>query len=48
MRFSLTGRQFIAPTPLPDEPKKEIGFHIKEEPPPYRIGKKAAREKPRV
>ncbi len=31
--------------PPPAEPKKEIGFHIKEEAPPYRVGKKAAGEK---
>jgi hypothetical protein len=29
--------------PPPDEPKKEIGFHIKEESPPYRTGKKTAK-----
>jgi hypothetical protein len=29
--------------PPPEEPKKEIGFHIKEEAPPYRVGKKSAK-----
>ena len=29
--------------PPPDEPKKEIGFHIKEDAPPYRVGKKTAK-----
>jgi hypothetical protein len=28
--------------PPPEEPKKEIGFHIKEDAPPYRVGKKTA------
>jgi hypothetical protein len=29
--------------PPPEEPKKEIGFHIKETAPPYRIGRKMAK-----
>lgn len=33
-------RQLMAPTPPPEEPKREIGFHIKEEAPPYRIARK--------
>ena len=28
--------------PPPEEPKKEIGFHIKENAPPYRVGRKTA------
>jgi hypothetical protein len=30
-------------SPPPEEPKKEIGFHIKEESPHYRVGKKTAK-----
>jgi len=30
-------------SPPDEEPKKEIGFHIKEEAPPYRVGKKMAK-----
>lgn len=36
-------RQLMAPTLPPDAPKREIGFHIKEEGPPYRVGKKTAK-----
>ncbi len=36
-------RQLMAPTPPPDAPKREIGFHIKEEGPSYRVGKKTAK-----
>lgn len=31
-------RQLMASTP--EGPKKEIGFHVKEAPPPYRVRKK--------
>jgi hypothetical protein len=34
-------RQLMSPPP--EEPKKEIGFHIKEDAPPYRVGKKMAK-----
>jgi hypothetical protein len=34
-------RQLVSPPP--EEPKKEIGFHIKEDAPPYRVGKKPAK-----
>jgi hypothetical protein len=34
-------RQLMAPPP--EDPKKEIGFHIKEAAPPYRVGKKTAK-----
>jgi hypothetical protein len=29
--------------PPPEEPKKEIGFHIKEDAPLYRVGRKTAK-----
>jgi formylmethanofuran dehydrogenase subunit E len=29
--------------PPPEEPKKEIGFHIKENAPPYQVGRKTAK-----
>jgi hypothetical protein len=29
--------------PPPGEPKKEIGFHMKEDAPPYRAGRKTAK-----
>jgi hypothetical protein len=35
-------RQLVAPIPPPEEPKKEIGFHMKEDAPPYRGGRKKA------
>jgi len=34
-------RQLMSPPP--EDPKKEIGFHIKEDAPPYRVGKKPAK-----
>jgi hypothetical protein len=36
-------RQLMAPTTPPKEPKKEIGFHMKEDAPPYRAGRKTAK-----
>jgi hypothetical protein len=36
-------RQLMAPIPPPEEPKKEIGFHIKEDASPYWPGKKTAK-----
>jgi hypothetical protein len=33
-------RVLMAPPPEDDEPKKEIVFHIREEAPPYRVGRK--------
>jgi hypothetical protein len=30
-------------SPPPEKPKKEIGFHIREDAPPYRVGKKTAK-----
>jgi hypothetical protein len=35
-------RQLMAPTPPSEEPKRKIGFHIKKDPPSYRVGKKTA------
>ncbi|MGA3099808.1 MAG: ORF6N domain-containing protein [Bryobacteraceae bacterium] len=36
-------RQLMAPAPPSEGPQREIGFHIKEDSPPYRAGKKPAK-----
>ena len=35
--------RLLDPPPSPEEPPKEMGFHIKEESTPYRIGRKSSR-----
>lgn len=36
-------RQLMEPPPPPDSPPKEIGFHMREQAPPYRIRRKSSR-----